>query len=258
MQLASNTFKDAISRNHAQIGIWNSLCSVIAADILGTAGFDWVLIDMEHSPNDMMSVLGQLQAYEVGGTAPVVRPPWNDPVAIKRILDLGVFSLLIPMVQTAEEARAAVSATRYSPAGIRGVSLSQRGNRYGRIGDYMQRVEAEICVLVQIETRAALDRIEEIASVEGVDGVFFGPADLSADMGLIGQPTHADVTAAIAEGARKVAAIGKPTGTLIGDLKFVEHWLKSGFSFVACGSDIALLARGAENLRAQVAKMTQG
>ncbi len=257
MRLAPNSFKDAIRRNHAQIGIWNSLCSVIAADILGTAGFDWVLIDMEHSPNDMMSVLGQLQAYEVGGTVPVVRPPWNDPVTIKRILDLGVFSLLIPMVQTAEEARAAVSATRYPPAGIRGVSLSQRGNRYGRIGDYMKRVEDEICVLVQIETLSALDRVEEIASVDGVDGVFFGPADLSADMGLIGQPTHADVTASIAEAARKVAALGKPTGTLIGDLKLVEHWLKSGFSFVACGSDLALLARGAENLRAQVAKMTQ-
>ncbi len=122
----------------------------------------------------------------------------------------------------------------------------------------MERVEKEICVLVQIETRAALDRIEDIASVEGVDGVFFGPADLSADLGLIGQPSHDDVTAAIAEGARKVAAIGKPRGILTGDLRLVEHWLKSGFSFVACGSDLALLARGAENLRAQVAKMTRG
>jgi 4-hydroxy-2-oxoheptanedioate aldolase len=179
-----------------------------------------------------------------------VRPPWNDPVVIKRILDLGAFSLLIPMVQTAEEARAAVSATRYPPTGMRGVSLAQRGNRYGHIGDYLQRVEKEICVLVQIETRVALSNIEEIASVEGVDGVFFGPADLSADMGLIGQPTHEDVVAAIDESARKAAAAGKPTGTLIGDLKLVAHWLKSGFSFVACGSDIALLARGAENLRA--------
>jgi 4-hydroxy-2-oxoheptanedioate aldolase len=257
MQFASNPFKEAISQNRAQIGIWNSLCSIIAADILGTAGFDWVLIDMEHSPNDMMSVLGQLQAYEVGGTVPVVRPPWNDPVVIKRILDLGAFSLLIPMVQTAEEARAAVSATRYPPTGIRGVSLAQRGNRYGRIGDYLQRVEKEICILVQIETRVALSNIEEIAAVDGVDGVFFGPADLSADMGLIGQPTHEDVVAAIDEGARKVAAVGKPTGTLIGDLKLVEHWLKSGFSFVACGTDIALLARGAENLREQAAKLAQ-
>jgi 4-hydroxy-2-oxoheptanedioate aldolase len=258
MQFAANPFKQAIGQRRAQIGIWNSLCSIIAADILGTAGFDWVLIDMEHSPNDMMSVLGQLQAYEVGGTVPVVRPPWNDPVVVKRLLDLGALSLLFPMVQTAEEAQAAVRATRYPPHGIRGVSLVQRGNRFGRITDYLQRVEQEICVLVQIETRAALERIEEIAAVEGVDGVFFGPADLSADMGLIGQLAHDDVTAAIAEGAAKVAAVGKPTGILIGDLRLVAHWLKAGLSFVACGSDLGLLARGAENLRKQAAEAAKG
>jgi len=253
MQFPTNTFKQAIGELKPQIGIWSSMCSIIAADLLGTAGFDWVLIDMEHSPNDMMSVLGQLQAYEVGGTSPVVRPPWNDAVTIKRLLDLGVVSLLIPMVQNAEEARAAVRATRYPPNGIRGVSLAQRSNRYGRITDYLDRIEKEICVLVQIETREALGRIEEIAAVEGVDGVFFGPADLSADMGLIGKMTHDDVTAAIAEGARKVAGVGKPTGILIGDMKLVAHWLRSGMSFVACGSDLGLLARGAEALRRQVA-----
>lgn len=251
MQLAPNRFKKSIGELKPQVGIWSSMCSIIAADLLGTAGFDWVLIDMEHSPNDMMSVLGQLQAYEVGGTSPVVRPPWNDPVVIKRLLDLGVMSLLIPMVQNAEEARAAVRATRYPPEGIRGVSMAQRANRYGRVTNYIDRINEEICVLVQIETREALDRIEEIAAVDGVDGVFFGPADLSADLGLIGRITHEDVSTVIAEGARKVAALGKPTGVLIGDMKLVERWLKSGFSFVACGSDLALLARGAENLRKQ-------
>lgn len=251
MQLAPNRFKKSICELKPQVGIWSSMCSIIAADLLGTAGFDWVLIDMEHSPNDMMSVLGQLQAYEVGGTSPVVRPPWNDPVVIKRLLDLGVMSLLVPMVQNAEEARAAVRATRYPPDGIRGVSMAQRANRYGRVTDYIDRINDEICVLVQIETREALDRIDEIAAVDGVDGVFFGPADLSADLGLIGRITHEDVSTVIAEGARKVAALGKPTGVLIGDMKLVERWLKSGFSFVACGSDLALLARGAENLRKQ-------
>ncbi|MGE0210723.1 MAG: HpcH/HpaI aldolase/citrate lyase family protein [Parvibaculaceae bacterium] len=257
MQLSPNRFKQAIGELKPQIGIWSSMCSIIAADLLGTAGFDWVLIDMEHSPNDMMSVLGQLQAYEVGGTSPVVRPPWNDPVTIKRLLDLGVMSLLVPMVQNAEEARAAVRATRYPPNGIRGVSMAHRANRYGRIGDYIERIDKEVCVLVQIETREALDRIEEIAAVEGVDGVFFGPADLSADLGLIGRTTHEDVSNAIAEGARRVAALGKPTGTLIGDMKLIERWLQSGFSFVACGTDLGLLARGAENLRKQVAALSR-
>lgn len=252
MQLPANTFKAAIAAGKPQIGIWSSLCSNIAADVLGTAGYDWALIDMEHSPNEMTSVLSQLQAYEVGGTTPIVRPPWNDPVIVKRLLDIGATTLLFPMIQTPEEAAAAVRSTRYAPNGIRGVSLTTRTNRYGRVKDYLARIEQEICVLVQIETRAAVERAGEIAAVPGVDGVFFGPADLSADIGRLGQPGHPDVSALIRDGHQRVAAAGKPSGILIGDAGQAVGWLKTGFSFVACGSDLALLARGAEALLANV------
>ncbi len=252
MQFPTNRFKAALQAGKPQIGIWSSLCSNIVADVLGTAGYDWALIDMEHSPNEMTSVLGQLQAYEVGGTTPVVRPPWNEPVIVKRLLDIGATSLLFPMVQTPEEAAAAVRATRYAPNGIRGVSLATRTNRYGRIKDYLGRIEQEICVLVQAETRAAIARAAEIAAVPGVDGVFFGPADISADMGLLGQPGHPDVAALIRQGHDRVASVGKPSGILVNDVNQAVGWVKAGFGFVACGSDINLLARGAETLLANV------
>lgn len=252
MEFPTNTFKQAISQGRPQIGLWNCLCSNLVADVLGTAGYDWIVIDMEHSANDLMSVLGQLQAYEVGGSTPVVRVPWNEPVIVKRLLDLGAFSLLFPMIRSAEEAAAAVAATRYPPNGMRGVALGQRASRFGRVTDYPQRVEQEICVLVQIETVEALSQAAEIASVKGVDGVFFGPADLSADMGLLGQPGHPEVSAAIRASAAQVRNAGKPVGILIGDERQAIDWLDHGFEFVACGSDVALLARGADGLLARV------
>ncbi|MEX0732682.1 MAG: HpcH/HpaI aldolase/citrate lyase family protein [Aquisalimonadaceae bacterium] len=255
MKLPTNTFKQALAQGRTQIGLWNCLCSNVAADVLGSAGFDWIVIDMEHSANDPMTVLSQLQAYEFGGTTPVVRVPWNEPVIVKRILDLGAFSLLFPMVQNAAEAEAAVASTRYPPHGIRGLALNQRGNRFGRIADYVTTVEQEICVLVQIETTAALSRATEIASVEGVDGVFFGPADLSADMGLLGKANHPDVCAAISDGAAKVRAAGKQAGVLTGNEQQALTWLNEGFGFVACGSDLALLANSADSL---LARMKEG
>lgn len=252
MKLASNTFKQALAEGRPQIGLWSSLCSNLVADVLATSGYDWVLIDMEHSANDLMSVLGQLQAYEVGSTTPVVRVPSNEPVMVKRVLDLGARSILFPMVQDAAEAEAAVRSTRYPPRGNRGVALGQRGSRFGRITDYTDRIDDEICVLVQIETRAALSRVAEIAAVDGVDGVFFGPADLSADMGLLGKPGHADVGAAMREGAADARRSGKPVGTLMGDEGQAIAWLNEGFEFVACGVDIAMLARGADGLLTRV------
>lgn len=252
MEFPTNRFKRAIADGQRQIGLWNTLCSNLVADILADAGYDWIVIDMEHSPNDLMSVLGHLQAYEAGTATPVVRLPWNEPVMVKRLLDLGAFSLLFPMVQNAEEAEAAVKATRYPPRGIRGVALAQRANRFGRTRDYLDRVEDEICVLVQIETVAALARVGEIASVEGVDGIFFGPADLSADMGLIGKPGHPDVGDAIRASAVQAREAGKPVGILIGDEEKAIGWLEEGFEFVACGADTGLLARGADNLLARV------
>ncbi len=248
MKLPTNTFKQALKDRTKQIGIWNSLCSNIAAEIIAPAGFDWALLDMEHSASDLRTILSQLQAYETGSTLPIIRPAWNDPVLVKPLLDLGARGLLFPMVQSSEEAERAVAATRYPPKGIRGVSLSQRGNRFGRITDYLDRFENELCVIVQIETREALSRVGEIAAVEGVDGIFFGPADLSADMGLIGQLDNPDLWAAILEGVAGAEREGKPSGTLVGNPDKAIELFNQGFTFVACGSDANLLARSADAL----------
>ncbi len=252
MKLARNTFKAAIGDGKPQIGLWNSLCSNFAADVVSSAGFDWALLDMEHSPNDERTVLGQMQAMQQGDTVPIIRPPWNDFVMIKRLLDIGASGFLFPMVQSAEEAAAAVAATRYPPRGIRGVSMAHRGNKFGRVTDYFDRFEDELAVLVQIETRDALSRTAEITAVDGVDGVFFGPADIAADMGLLGQATHPDVWAAIGEAAKIVHAAGKPTGTLVQTADKAVELINDGFSFVACGPDLGLLARGADALLANV------
>jgi 4-hydroxy-2-oxoheptanedioate aldolase len=245
MDLQENRFKRAIREGRPQIGIWNSLCSEIAAEILAGVGYDWALLDMEHSPNDLRTLLHQLQAYQSGATAPVVRPPSDEPAFVKRILDLGVSNLLFPMVQSAEHAEQIVRMTRYPPRGIRGVSLSQRGNRWGRTTDYHQRFEEELCVLVQIETLEALGRVREIAAVGGVDGIFFGPADISAALGVIGQTGHETVTAAIRDGMAAAHATGKPVGTLMGTPEQAVGWFKEGMVYVACASDQALLARNA-------------
>ncbi len=251
MQLKPNTFKHAIAAGQKQIGLWNSLCSNIAADALASSGYDWALLDMEHSPNDLRTALSQLQAYENGATVPVVRPVWNDPVIVKSLLDLGARGLLFPMVQNAAEAEKAVAATRYPPDGIRGVSLSQRANRFGRVKDYLQIAGREICVLVQIETMQALKNIPEIAAVDGVDGLFFGPADLAADMGLLGQVASEDLWSAIVEGADAAISAGKPVGTLVGDAQRAIELLRARFTFVACSSDLNLMVNSADaNLKA--------
>lgn len=248
MKLEKNSFKQAIRDRTKQIGIWNSLCSNIAAEIIAPAGFDWALLDMEHSPSDLRTVLSQLQAYDTGSTLPIVRPVWNDPVLVKPLLDMGARGLLFPMVQTSKEAEKAVAATRYPPRGVRGVSLSQRGNRFGRVTDYLDRYEEELCVIVQIETRSALSKVREIAAVEGVDGIFFGPADLSADMELLGQLDNPELWAAILEGVAAAESEGKPSGTLVANPDKAIELFNQGFTFVACGTDSNLLARGADAL----------
>ncbi|MEM7257231.1 MAG: HpcH/HpaI aldolase/citrate lyase family protein [Pseudomonadota bacterium] len=252
MQMPENTFKRAITAGKPQPGLWVSLCGNYATECVATAGFDWVLLDMEHSPSDMSTVLGQLQAMQGSETTALVRPYWNDSVLVKRLLDLGASSLLFPMIQNAEEARQAVAATRYPPDGIRGVALTHRGNSFGRRKDYLQKIHNEVCVIVQVETRAALDVVEEIAAVDGVDGVFFGPADISADLGKLGQTMDDEVWEVIRSAAAKVSALGKPVGTLVTDPQFAAGLLTSGFSFVACGTDAGLLARGADQLLATV------
>lgn len=252
MKLAANPFTQAIREGRKQIGLWVSLSSNFAAEVVAPSGYDWVLLDMEHSPNDLSSVMGQLQAFASCSTTPIVRPEWNDPVLVKRLLDIGAPGLLFPMVQSAAEAEKAVAATRYPPRGIRGVSGSTRANAFGRITDYFGRIEDEISVIVQVETLAAIDQAVEIGSADGVSGVFFGPADIAADMGKLGKPMDTAVWEAIWPAARKLITMGLPVGTLVLDPRFAADLLRDGFTFVACGSDTALLAKGADNLLAEV------
>ncbi len=249
MQLPTNPFLDAIRNGTPQIGLWVSLANNIAADVVADAGFDWVLVDMEHSPNELTTVLSQLQVFAASDTTAIVRPQWNDPVLVKRLLDVGAEGLLFPMVQSVEEADAAVAATRYPPRGIRGVSGTTRANRFGRVSDYFSRVEDETAVLVQVETREAVEAASQIGARDGVDGVFFGPADISASLGHLGQPMHPETWELIRSAAKPLMEKGIPVGTLVLDPAFARQLLGEGFRFVACGSDLALLARGADALR---------
>jgi len=249
MQNPPNRFKAALKNGEVQIGLWLSLASSYSTELLAGAGFDWLLIDGEHAPNELNDMLGQLQAIAPYPSHPVVRPVWNDPVRIKQILDIGAQTLLLPMVQTAEEAALAVAATRYPPHGIRGVgSAIARASRWNRIEGYLKRAEEELCVLVQIETREGLNNLDAIAATPGVDGVFIGPADLSADMGYLGQPTHPEVQAAIEQAIARIRAQGKAAGILMADEKLARHYIELGAQFVAVGVDSTVLARSAEAL----------
>ena len=249
MNLSPNSFLAGLRANQPQIGLWLSLSSPFSTEAVAGAGFDWALIDMEHSPNELGSVLAQLQALAPYPTTAIVRPDWNDAVKVKRLLDIGAPGLLFPMVQTPNEAAAAVSATRYPPRGLRGVSVATRANAFGRVTDYFDRIEQETAVLVQVETRAAIDLAVEIGKVDGVDGVFFGPADIGADIGILGQPMHADVWQVILPAARRLVTAGIPVGTLVSDPVFARKLIaEEKFTFVACGSDLGILARGADNL----------
>ncbi len=252
LKLSENSFTRAIAAKHKQIGLWVSLCSNVGAEILSSSQYDWVLLDMEHSPNDLSSILGQLQVFAGSASTAIVRPVWNDPVIVKQLLDLGAPGLLFPMVQSVADAKKAVSATRYPPRGIRGVSGSTRANRFGRTTDYFARIEEETSVLVQLETRAAVERAEDIAAVDGVSGVFFGPADIGADIGKLGQPMASEVWDLIRPAAAKLIAKGVPVGTLVQDAAFAASLLDSGFTFVACGSDTGLLAKNADALLSEV------
>lgn len=248
MELARNKFKQAIAAGRVQIGLWSSLCSNIGAEVVADAGFDWILLDGEHSPNDVPSVMSQLQALNGGTASPIVRPAWNDAVMIKRILDIGAQSILVPYVQNAEEAERAVISVRYPPAGIRGVAASTRANHYGRVNNYLKLADSEICLLVQVETRSALGQLEAIAKVEGVDGVFIGPSDLAASLGHIGNPAHAEVQAALEDAVKRLEAVGKPAGILTLSEEEARRYIGWGYTFVAVGSDIGLLGRGADAL----------
>lgn len=252
-ELPVNRFKAALLSLQPQIGLWSSLSSNVSVEIIASAGFDWILLDTEHVPNEPPMVLSQLQAAAEGTASPVVRVAWNDAVLIKKQLDIGVQSFLVPFVQNAAEARAAVAATRYPQlgGGVRGYAATSRANRFGRIPNYFQHAHEQMCVLVQVETRAALQEIEAIAAVPGVDGIFIGPGDLSSDMGHLGNPSHPEVLEAISQAIRRIRACGKPPGILAPVEAEAKRWLELGAVFVAVGSDVGLLARGSEALAAK-------
>ena len=251
MDVPVNRLKRALRDGQAQIGLWSTLTSPVATEVVAGSGFDWVLLDTEHAPNDVTSVLRQLQAMQGSAASAVVRPYWNDTVLFKRLLDIGVQSLLVPFVQTADEARQAVAATRYPPEGIRGVATTIRANRYGRAKDYLHRAQDEICVIVQVETPQAIANVEAIAAVDGVDGLFIGPSDLAASMGHLGDNGHPDVRGEIECAIRQIRATGKCAGILAPVEADARHWLELGCLFVGVGNDTGILARQTEALAAK-------
>jgi 4-hydroxy-2-oxoheptanedioate aldolase len=252
MEIPTNAFKRALRAGTPQIGLWVGLADSYVAELLATVGFDCLVIDAEHAPNDPRSVLPQLQAMAPYPVHPIVRPVHGSVALIKQYLDIGAQTLIIPMVETPEQARQMVAATRYPTRGVRGVgSALARSSRWNQVDDYLGRSDAEMCVFVQVESIKALANLEAIAAVDGVDGVFFGPADLAASMDLLGKPSDPCVQAAILTGIATVKKAGKAAGTLTSDRKLAREYLQHGALFVAVGVDTTLLATAARELAAQ-------
>ena len=244
-----NRFRQDLVAGKLLIGCWSSLASPVTAEILGLAGFDWLLMDGEHAPNEATTFVTQLMALKDSVSAPVVRPPWNDPVMLKRLLDIGFYNFLIPLVGTAEEAKRAVGATRYPPQGFRGISVAQRSNKYGTVKDYFKEVNDNICMLVQIESREGIDNIDAICQVDGVDGIFIGPSDFSAAVGFLGQPNHPDVQAGMKHVMDRAKANRKPIGILAPVEADARRYIEMGATFVAVGSDLGVLRMQTQALR---------
>ncbi|MEN3794727.1 aldolase/citrate lyase family protein [Fulvimarina sp. MAC3] len=251
MELPKNAFKKALRKGEVQIGLWSSFADPSVAELLAGCGYDWIMFDTEHSTSGPPEVINLLRAVEPYPVTAVVRPGWNNPVEIKKLLDAGAQTLLIPYIQNVDEARAAVSAVTYPPKGTRGVSGISRATRYGTVADYATRANDEICLLLQVETREALGNLDAIASVEGVDGVFFGPADLAASFGFPGQPSHPEVKAAILDGIRLLKDRSVPAGILSLDQNFLKKARDAGATFIAVDVDSGLLRRTAEARRAE-------
>ncbi len=246
-----NSFRQRMLAGEPLIGCWMSLASHIVSEVVGYAGFDWMLLDAEHSPNDIQTLIAQLQALKDSPSAPVVRPEWNDPVQIKRLLDIGFYNLLIPFVESAQQACAAVAATRYPPQGMRGVSVAQRGNRYGYEREYFSSINDHICVMVQIENRAGVAASAEIAAVDGVDCLFIGPSDLAASYGHLGHAQHPEVQAAIREVVRAAQSQGKAVGILAPLDEDARNYQAMGIRVLAVGSDLGLLKTASSALCAR-------
>ena len=248
MELRKNKFKKNILDKKKQIGIWSNFSSNTVSEIIAITGYDWSVLDMEHAPNDIQEILSQLQVMEAYDTEPVVRVPWNEPVMVKRLLDMGAQTILFPMVQNANEAKAAVEATRYPPKGVRGVMSVARMNRYGHVSNYYEKAEKEICVLVQCETKDAIKNIPEIAKVDGVDGIFMGPSDISGSIGKIGQFEDQEVQDLINHALELCKKADKPAGILTGKRDYAKKYVENGYTFVAVGSDTNLFAESAKAL----------
>jgi 2-dehydro-3-deoxyglucarate aldolase len=243
-----NSFRRDLRAKKTLIGCWASLANNLTTEILGYAGFDWLLIDGEHAPNDWQTFIGQLQALKDSPSAPVVRPQWAEPVVVKRLLDIGFFNFLMPYIESAEHAAAAVASTRYPPHGVRGVGIVHRSIRFGYATDYFARVNDDICVTVQIESPKGVENVDAIAAVDGVDALFIGPSDLSAGYGHIGEPTHPDVVRAIERIVAAGKARGKPIGILAPQESDARRYLAMGMTYVAVGGDIGLLRTASKTL----------
>lgn len=251
MPAPHNRFKSALLRHELQIGCWLALANGYTAEAMAGAGFDWLVIDGEHAPNDLPRLLEQVQALKGGTAEPVIRLPVGETWMIKQVLDIGCQTVLVPMVDSAAQAQELARAMRYPPIGIRGVgSALARASGFGAIADYLPTANVEVCLLVQVESRKGLAAIEEIASVDGVDGIFIGPSDLAADMGHLGKPSHPEVKAAVEDGIQRIRAAGKPAGVLSFDRAMVETYIGLGVSFAAVGADVTLLTQAARALAA--------
>ena len=252
MKMPLNGFKRSLAAGETRIGLFLGLANAYSAELVATSGFDWLLIDGEHGPNDLASIIGQLQALAAYPVFPVVRNVDHDAARIKQLLDGGVQTLMVPMVETATQAEALVRAMRYPPQGVRGVgSAIARSARWSRYPDYLHEANARVCLLVQVESLAGLQHIEAIAAVDGVDGIFIGPADLAASMGYLGQPTHPEVRAAIEQAIARILQTRKAPGILCADEALARHYLALGARFVAVGVDTSLLVRATTALAAQ-------
>lgn len=249
MPAPKNTFKQALREKRTQLGFWQALTSPTTVEISAKAGFDWLLLDGEHAPNDLPLLIAQLRAMNGSPAHPIIRPPIGETWIIKQLLDIGAQTLLIPMIESRAMAETMVKAMRYPPQGVRGVGAAlARASEYNSIPDYLQTANDETCLLLQIESRAGLAALDEIASTEGVDGIFIGPADLAADMGHLGHPGHPDVQAAVEDALKRIQGHGKAAGILIGDLALSRRYVELGATFVALGNDVTLFANAARKL----------
>lgn len=252
-----NPFKAALKAGKPQIGFWLALANAYTAEIAGGAGFDWLLLDGEHAPNDIPLLTAQLQALSASPSHPVVRLPIGESWMIKQVLDIGAQTILVPMVESAKQAQAMVKAILYPPHGVRGVGAAlARASRFNAIPDYLQTANDQVCLLLQVESCAGLAAIEEIAAIDGVDGIFIGPADLAADMGFLGKPGAPEVQAAVEGGLKRIIATGKAAGILTSDQALANRYLELGATFVAVGNDVTLFSNSMTNLARSVRKKT--